>query len=163
MCSEEICPRIPHAKYVVQRTLFHSTDIQGSGTIYWLARRHGSMREDKEDWWIIKDTWVVNGCELEREIYDRIQRSLTEDDLPEDILPKGRAIALLLFTHDVLCDGRLDCVSTNRPPGVNTAPEDNRVHTRAVFRTTAGVKLLDQLSSAMELLVAVRDAVEGGS
>ena len=99
--SEGLCPRIPHAKYVVQRTLFHSTDIQGSGTIYWLARRHGSMREEKEDWWIIKDTWVVNGCELEREIYGRIQRSLTEDDLPEDILPRGGPYHL--FCSPTMC------------------------------------------------------------
>ena len=79
----------------------------------------------------------------------------------QDTLPEGQGIAPLLFTHDVFFDHRLDSVSRNRPAGVNTLPEDDRVHTRAGFRATAGAKLLDQFSSTMELLVAVRDAVQG--
>ena len=164
--SEETFPKIPRATFVVQRTLFHSTDIQGSGTIYWFVQRHDPRSEDEGNWCIIKDTWVVNGCKPEREIYERIHSSLTQamgqDGPREGITPSGQGVAPLLFTHDVLFAGRLDSVSINRPPGVNTLPEDNRVHTRAVFRATAGVKLLDQFSSAMELLVAVRDAVQGG-
>ena len=159
--SEETCPQIPHVTYVVRRTLFHSTDIQGSGTIYWLVQRHDPERDDDEDWCIIKDTWVVDGCRLEREVYARIHRSLTEGGLPLDILPKGQGIAPLMFSHDVLFAGRPDSVSTNRPLCSNTLPEDNRVHTRAAFRTTAGAKLLDHFDNSLELLVAVRDAVQG--
>ena len=79
--------------------------------------------------------------------------------LPLGVLLNG--IAPLLFTDNVLF-GRLDSVSNNRLPGVNAPPQDNRVHTRAVFRTTADAKLIGQFSSPMEMLVAIRDVIQGG-
>jgi hypothetical protein len=151
---------VPTASYVVRRTLFHSTNIRGSGTVYWLAQRRKPLNDsgiqkddDSEHWCIIKDAWVVNGSERERTIYDRIHTSLTQGT--------RKGIAPLLFTHDVFFAGRLDSVSINRPRGVKTPVGENRVHTRAVFHATAGAKLLDHFSGEMELLVAVRDAIQG--
>ena len=163
--GEETCLRIPNETYVVRRTLFHTTNIQGNGAIYWFGQRHDPRSEDEESWCIIKDTWVVNGCEFEREVYDLIGSALLQgtgqDDRRQGIFSNGQGIAPLLFTHNVLFAGRMDSVSMNRPPGVDTRSEDDRIHTRAIFRTTAGAKLLDHFGSALELLVAVRDAVEG--
>jgi hypothetical protein len=160
---------IPNATYVVRRTLFHSTNIRGSGSIYWLVKGNevdDPTRNAKEEWCIVKDAWVVNGCERERKIYEQIHSLLTQGtsdgSVQQSVLPAGKGIAPLLFTHDVLFAGRLDSVSTNRPRGVKTPLEENRVHTRAVFRATAGAKLLDHFSSELELLEAVRDAIQGG-
>jgi hypothetical protein len=108
-----------------------------------------------------KDAWVVNGCKREQMVYDRIHSSLTQVSGGKSVFPRGKGIAPLLFTHNVHFAGRLDSVATNRPRGIKIPPEDNRVHTRAVFRTTAGAKLLDHFSNELELLVAVRDAVQG--
>lgn len=84
---------------------------------------------------------------------------MDQDGLPLGVRLNG--IAPLLFTDNVLF-GRLDSVSNNCSPGVNAPPQDNRVHTCAVFRTTAGAKLIDQFSISMELLVAIRDVIQGG-
>ena len=95
-------------------------------------------------------------------IYGQIQISPQDTNpggAPHGVFPEGTAPLLLM--HDVYFNGKLDSVSTNRPPVVNTCPEDNRVHTCTIFRATASAKLLDQFNSAMELLVAVRDAVRG--
>jgi hypothetical protein len=72
----------------------------------------------------------------------------------------GKHIAPLLFTHNVLFARGLDSVSTNRLQGVKTPLEDNHVHTRAVFRATAGVKLLDHFNSELKLLVAVCGVIQ---
>ncbi|KAF8584584.1 hypothetical protein K439DRAFT_1616570 [Ramaria rubella] len=160
---------IPHIKYVVDKTLLHSTDIRGSGTIYWLVRRLKNQATGYEafemsfgdEWCIIKDTWVVGGCAHERTLYAQIHGSeRAVQDVPhQGGVPPG--IAPLVLTHDVYSEIKLDSVSNNRPMGVATPPADDRIHTRAIFRTTAGAKLLDRFSTAEELLVAVHDAVEG--
>ncbi|KAF8587438.1 hypothetical protein K439DRAFT_825824 [Ramaria rubella] len=173
---------IPHEQYAVSKTLFHATDVLGSGTIYWLAEKlvprdpgNENAREFSDSngpghylWHILKDAWIVGGCERERNIYQKI-RGFKEDVTPQDetipdVTPKGiipQGVAPLTFTHDIYIRGKVDSISANRPNGIPTSPENDLVHTRAIFLVTKRAKLLDHFSNPTELLVALRDAVEG--
>ncbi|KAF8584581.1 hypothetical protein K439DRAFT_1616568 [Ramaria rubella] len=163
---------IPLIKYVVVKTLLHNTNIRGSGTIYWLARRlkdQATGYEEPEmsfgdEWYIIKDTWVVGGCAHERTLYAQIyglERAVQDVSHQGGVWMDPPGIAPLVLTHDVYSERQLDSVSNNRPMGVATPPADDRIHTRAIFRTTPGAKLLDGFSNTRELLIALYDAVKG--
>ncbi|KAF8583188.1 hypothetical protein K439DRAFT_1661399 [Ramaria rubella] len=175
---------IPQEAYAVSKTLFHATDFLGSGVIYWLTKKllpEGANNEaadahefsnsngaDHNLWHVLKDAWIVGGCEREREIYQKIrgfrENVTSQVETMPDVTPKGtipQGVAPLIFTHDVYIGGKLDCISENRPNGILTPPEKDRVHTRAVFLATEDAKLLDHFSNPTELLVALRDAVEG--
>jgi len=135
---------ISDTRYIVEKTLFHCTNIRGNGTIYWLVKEDA---QDSDARYLIKDSWVVGGCAREQELLQRC---------------KGiDGVAPLFHIHNVMFKGELDSVSKNRPPGAKTDPLDDRVHTRTVLCVSKGAKLLHRFSTTIELLEAFRDAVEG--
>jgi hypothetical protein len=131
--------------YIVDQTLFHSTDIRGNGSIYWLVHKNGDDDDDAR--YIIKDSWVVGGRANEQRLLERCRGI--------------QGVAPLVHIQDVAFQGQLDSVSNNRPRGLKTPPSDDRIHTRVVLRALAGAKFLDRFSNTKELLEALRDAVKG--
>ena len=130
------------SKFVVSKTLFHTTDIRGPGTVYWLT----SEVSKPDCICLIKDSWVKNGCERERQVYQ--------------LAGKICGIAQLKFAYDVRINGRLDCIRENRPPLAEGRVE-NLVHTRNGYSVYPGSKTLEKFTDQEELLEAFYAAVRG--
>ncbi|HEV7735950.1 MAG TPA: hypothetical protein VGO47_01070, partial [Chlamydiales bacterium] len=57
--------------WLLLKTLFRATDLRGPGTVFWLVRETNNNRTDQKIR-LIKDEWVVGGCQHEQDLHQLV-------------------------------------------------------------------------------------------
>ena len=145
-------------EYAVEETLFRPYTLRGRGTTCWRVRKLQDGKPLAGASYLVLDSWVKGGKDMEHDILRQIQRTGATDDGTGIGIP---AIAPLVHIDNVEISGPTpytDAVQQNRG-GARFGRDVDLVHTRTVLRCD-GV-LLEHFADVKELLFALHDVIQG--